>query len=128
MTIAGFRYLHDLVLRRRREGNGRLFYVDAPYRVAFYLDDKPESVTVPAGFPTDLASIPRFVPRFIVEKVDRHIEAAVVHDLLCVTQMWTSRVAAEIFLAAMIAANVSVFDRNLMYRAVRYFGPRWGGS
>lgn len=127
MTIVtDFRYLDDLHLVRFRSGDGRLFMLSHEYRVSFRLDGIEAVYTVPAGTKTDLASIPRFVPRAIAEKVDKHIESAVVHDRQCQDLgPWDSVTAAKIFNEGMRAARVPAWRRNVMYRAVLYFGPKW---
>ena len=76
-------------------------------------------VTVPTGFVTDLASIPR-VFRLLMPKNGRHRAAAIVHDYLCRLKMDFSRVKADkIFLEAMKLQGVPKLRRWLMYRAVR---------
>lgn len=126
MTIVtDFRYLDDLHLVRFRSGDGKLFMLSHEYRVSFRLDGIETVYTVPAGTKTDLASIPKFVPRAIAEKVDKHIEAAVVHDLMCVKRPYTSAIAADVFDAGMLAAGVPAWRRKLMAQAVRMFGPQW---
>lgn len=122
VEVTDFRYTEDLILRRRVDGNGRLFYVDANYRVTFRLDGEQQNFTVLAGFATDLASIPSVVPKWVAQKVDRHVEAAVVHDALYVAAMWDKATADAIFLAAMVTAGVPAFRRAFMYRSVRWFG------
>lgn len=123
--ITDFEYIDDLHLLRRKHGGGNLFVVSVPYAVGFKIDGIDESVTVPSGMKTDLASIPKIVPKWVAEKLDGHLEAAVVHDFLCIEQLWTSEIAAEIFLAGMVAAGVGKIKRNYMYRAVKWFGPKW---
>ena len=125
MRVTDFRYTEDLHLVRHRQGEGHLFYLAKPYRVAFKLDGEWTSWTVHEGTATDFASIPKAVPRWIVDKLGPHVEAAVVHDDLCYCHPWDYKVAAEVFLAAMAAANVPEVTRNLMYRAVLIGGPRW---
>lgn len=125
VVITGFQYQTDLVLRRYQhtpKGQGRLFYLDLPYRVSFYMDGEAATLTINPPFATDLASIPKIVPKWIAQKVAAHIEAAVVHDYLYVTAMWSKEIADEIFLAAMKAANVPSWRRAVMYRMVRWFG------
>jgi len=125
MRVTDFRYTDNLHFVRYKDGFNSLFYVAKPYRVAFKLDGEWVSWTVHADTPTDLASIPKIVPKWIAHKVDKHIEAAVVHDDLCYAKPWDYKVAAEVFLHAMIAAGVGSFKRNLMYRAVLIGGPKW---
>ena len=84
-----------------------------------YQSDLTENiVTVPAGFVTDLASIPRIF-RFLIIKNGRHRPAAIVHDYLCRLGLDYSRVLADkIFLEAMKVRKVPRMRRRLMYWAV----------
>ncbi len=125
-AVSGFEYLEDLHLVRLAHGPARLFYVGRPYTVGFRLDGDQTTYTVPEGMGTDLASIPKLVPKWIADKIDGHIEAAVVHDHLCIVRgPWDSRVAADIFNEGMRAAQVPAWRREIMYRAVVMFGPQW---
>lgn len=126
MKVSDFRYVEPLAVYRKLEGNGKLFFVLNDYSVEFRLDGVPIVYTVPAGTPTDFASIPRVVQN-IVQVLGPHIEAAVVHDHLCqIKGPWPSTVAAAIFNEAMVAAGVQSHRRWLMYQAVLRFGPQWG--
>lgn len=123
-AITDFEYTTDLVLRRKREGNGKLFYVDKDYSVQFKLDGVLTVVVVPAGLDTDLASIPDVVPNWIAKRIDAHIEASVVHDwLYCPAgRRFARETADDIFLAGMLAAGMDDGTAKLMYAAVRMFG------
>ena len=90
------------------------------YQSDWYGDDgNPAKIIVPAGFITDLASIPR-VFRFLIVKNGRHRRAAVVHDWLCRLGLEFNRVTADkIFLEAMKLCGVPRMRRRLMYWAVR---------
>ena len=133
MKVSNFRF-HNRPVLEWPIGEDDEFVVAAPLRVSFLLDGEPIRWTVPVGTKTDLASIPDLVPNFIVKRVAWHIPAAVVHDELCLSRPWTSRVAADIFNEAM-KAIVDVLpekerddarrDRILMWRAVVRLGPRW---
>ena len=88
-----------------------------------------DCITVPSGFESDGASVPKMFwsafPPF-----DTYLPAAVVHDLLCVQSqteecMYTSREAADIFYEAMRACGVGITKAKIMCYAVRYFGPQW---
>lgn len=126
MIVSGFRYVEDLHLVRHKAGVGHLFILARDYTVEFRLDGAPIVYTVGAGMRTDFASIPKIVPKWIADKMGAHIEAAVVHDHMCQRKgPWSSRVAADVFLAAMEAARVAWLQRRLMYRAVVMFGPKW---
>lgn len=83
-------------------------------------------ITVPAGYRTDFASVPRFFHR-IVSPVGRHGKAAIVHDWLCDESPKTTdyREAAEIFNEAMEALGVSWARRKIMVAAVVVGGPKF---
>jgi hypothetical protein len=83
-------------------------------------DGKPCRVTVPEGFPTDLASIPRIFRLLIAVKNGKHRAPAIVHDWLCRLGLEFSRVTADkIFLEAMAVMGVPKWRRYAMYWAVR---------
>ena len=85
-------------------------------------------LTIPAGFITDGASIPRLLwPLF--SPTGKHMRAAVVHDYLyhlcksCGRAGVRSRkMADKLFLLAMLDSGVSPIRAKLMYWAVRVFG------
>jgi len=119
--VTDFRYTEDLLLRRPLHGEGILFYIYKDWRVSFKIDGEWHSVMVLAGFASDGASIPRLA-RSIISVLGRHFEAAVIHDYLLTTAMFTKEIADKVFLAAMIFRKVKPWKRALMYRAVRLFG------
>ena len=82
------------------------------------------TVTVPAGFVTDYASIPRFLWRIAPPATGRHVWPAVLHDRLyrCPEEPVTRKFADEVFLDAMIQSRVPLWKRQAIYRAVRMFG------
>ena len=87
------------------------------------------TITVPAGFKTDLASVPNQVWRTF-PKFSKWTGAAVVHDFLYRTQPdGISRSAADqIFRDLMKADGVTYGTVRLFYRMVVEFGGRaWDG-
>lgn len=78
-------------------------------------------VTVPEGFVTDLASIPRAFWS-IRRPEGRHAFAAVVHDFLYWTQTKTRVEADNIFKQAMLDSRVGTLEAESLYQAVRQFG------
>ena len=83
-------------------------------------------IVVPRGFETDYASIPKFVPRFIVDQDDAIIrEAAVIHDYLYSrisgTQL-TRHTADTILYYGMLALGSPRWKAELVHLAVRLFG------
>lgn len=134
MIVSDFRFHKDGVDLRWPIGETERFRVTSPLRVSFYLDGKPISWTVPVRTPSDLASIPEIVPKWVAKKVDWHIPACIVHDEMCLSRPWTSQVAADIFNEAMKAIirempeeeSEDAHDmRKRMYEAVARFGPEW---
>jgi hypothetical protein len=83
-------------------------------------------VTVPLGYVTDLASVPR-VMRWLVPVANaKNRKAAVVHDWLCSKEVQDSmgisqRQADEVFREALTASGVSFIGRWGMWLPVRSF-------
>lgn len=89
------------------------------------VEGRPTLITVPAGFTTDFASIPRLFWR-VLPPTGRYGKAAVIHDYIYRTPgvNLTRAQADGIFRDAMQDLGVSAFTRNLMFRGVRLFGGR----
>jgi len=83
-----------------------------------YQSDLAGLIIVPAGFQTDLASIPRIF-QTLVPKVDKHMLPAIVHDYLVRQPDFSRRLADRVFLEAMRLKEVNRVRRRLMYWAVR---------
>lgn len=81
-------------------------------------EGKWDLFTVPAGFHTDFASVPR-VLRSIVSETGVHTRAAVLHDYLLHTDI-TAADADGIFRRVLREAGVGFILRNLMWAAVRF--------
>lgn len=83
------------------------------------------SLTVPAGFRCDLASIPWFV-RFAFNPNGAHQRAAVFHDAAYRLQTCSRFTADAAFRAILEHDNVSWWRTFILYYAVRLFGlPAW---
>lgn len=82
-------------------------------------DDRPESYiwTVPAGFQTDYASVPR-VPFLFLIFGDYAHASATLHDYLRSIKSLPPKVANEIFYRAMLAERVPHWRAWMMYMAV----------
>lgn len=78
-------------------------------------------ISVPVGFVTDFASVPRFFWR-VLPPTGRYGKAAVVHDYLYGSHLVAKPVADRVFLEAMTRLGVNRFTRSIMYWAVRLFG------
>lgn len=100
--------------------DGHHWLVISPFK---YVRPNGTVITVPAGFLTDLASIPRpFWP--ILPPGDDYGEAAVIHDWLYFAGGLERAEADRIFLEAMIDAGVGWLRRRTIYRMVRLFGGK----
>ena len=110
-------YLTPVDLRLIGDGE---WLVLAPLR--YHSDTLRAVVHVPAGFKTDLASVPRLPLAYLV--AGGHAPAsAVVHDWLLETDTaWA--LAAKVFREAMAVEGVALWRRELMYSAVRVHGWR----
>ncbi len=90
------------------------------------------AITIPSGFVTDFASIPRIL-RIIIPKLGRWNKAAVLHDYIYQNPesglrfevgyvRWSRKGADVVFRDAMEDLGVIKWKRNLMYWAVRIGG------
>lgn len=89
------------------------------YHVGCYPSE--EIITVPIGFQTDFASVPRLFWMFI-SPIDKHGKAAVVHDYLYYTGIYSKAKADLIFKEGMEVLNVNPVRVWLMYNTVKCFG------
>lgn len=76
-----------------------------------------ESITVPAGFVTDMASIPPALRSFL-NLFGRYGRAAVVHDYLYWSGVCTRTQADNLLMIAMKESQVSPFQRFAIYQGV----------
>lgn len=83
------------------------------------------SVSIPANFRLDWASVPRFL-WFAIPPIGPWARAAAIHDELYRSGKTTKRIADAIFLSVMRQDGVDIVRRHLIYYAVYYFGwPAW---
>jgi hypothetical protein len=88
-----------------------------------------EAITVPCGFKTDLASIPRIFWSLLPPDGD-YSQACVLHDWMCVQKgqvekYYNYKKTSDIFLEAMEVLKVTKITRQILYRGVLWFGPRF---
>ncbi len=86
-----------------------------------YRTAEDEIITIPAGFYTDLASIPRLLHALIPVN-GRHRAAAILHDYLFVVQDRPRQAVDALFLEAMALSGVRWTQRHAMHAAVRLGG------
>lgn len=82
-----------------------------------------ESYTVPAGYLTDLASIPALFRGFFAPD-GPYAAAAVLHDWLYESRAVKKSKADRIFFEAMGVLDIPMWRRVVMYAAVAVFGGR----
>jgi hypothetical protein len=99
-------------------GTGRNWRVD---EVFSYVAQDKSMVTVPIGFVTDLASIPRFLWSLWPPE-GLYTDAAVVHDCCYAQQFFTRLRCDQILLEAMEDLGVSWWTRHVIYIGVRIGG------
>jgi len=106
-------------------GNGGDWALDE----AFYVriedensEDVPTTLAVPAGFSTDLASVPR-LPLAYWWFAGRARRSAILHDWLY-EMRYPRKWADNVFRAAMQTENVGTFARWAMWAGVRLGGGR----
>ena len=80
------------------------------------------SVTVPEGFVTDFASIPKQLWSFGLSPHGRYSKAAIIHDYLYWSQGCTKEQSDNILLIAMKESGVSLADRIIIYEGVNVGG------
>lgn len=89
--------------------------------MAVYVNDK--TYVIPAGFETDLASIPRLLWSLYAPNDSETVSAAILHDwLYCCVKNITRKEADLIFYQALIDNNAGYYKAFKYYIAVRVFG------
>jgi hypothetical protein len=115
------KFTGDLVLKPLPDGRNMKVVNDFTYT-----DWTGHTLTARAGFVSDGATIPRAVWSLVGGPWDgAYRDAAVVHDVGCVSHKYTWRDTHRLFYEAMLDAGV---DRSLaltMYWGVLVGGPRW---
>jgi hypothetical protein len=89
--------------------------------LSYYSDIAHQVIVVPAGFHTDLASVPR-LPIIFLLCGDSTREASVIHDYLYTTHIFSRKISDSILKEASEVTDISLWRRNLMW-----FGVRIGG-
>jgi len=110
----------------RSDHGRRLWRLDAEFQCEV-LGVRHCTISVPAGFVTDFASVPRLPLTWLLAGDVAH-KSAVVHDYLYRTGGgpcgYDRAECDQVFLAGMVEEGVSAWRRRLMYWAVRAGGWR----
>lgn len=123
MKIESIKYLNawaaffdrNLIVEKISDRHWRT-YVEFNYTL-----DNGVVITVPEGFITDFASIPRVFWIFLPPD-GIYTQSAVLHDYLYNRKLYTRDFCDKLFLEAMEVLKVKKYIRNIMYYAVRAFG------
>ncbi len=91
-----------------------------PFR--YQSDEFGGIITVPVGFYTDFASVPRCFPLIYALLGDTAHEPAVVHDWLYYSALTTREMADNILYEAMTVAGIANWRRDMIYEGVRAGG------
>jgi hypothetical protein len=84
------------------------------------------SIEVPKGFVHDGPSIPNRL-RGLIYYTHRLLRPSIVHDWLCVNDIWTQKRRSLFLIEALAVEGTSVIRRRLMWGAVRAGGlGGWG--
>lgn len=81
------------------------------------------TIVVPAGFVTDLASVPRIFWN-ILPPYGEYGQPAIVHDYLYSSGLVGRKEADDLLLEGMVVMGVARWRRYVIYAAVRLFGGR----
>lgn len=88
--------------------------------------ESAELYTVPEGFTTDGASIPRFLWAVVGHPLGPYAPAAVLHDWLYATAPVSKARSDELLLEAMEVLGIGWVKRRVIYLGVAWFGgPAW---
>ena len=80
-----------------------------------------DRITVPVGFETDYASVPRAFWSIVAPR-GAHEAAALIHDYLYKYNLRTRKEADRIYIEGLTVLNVPVWKCQLMHKAVRVWG------
>lgn len=105
----------DMRVADANRDNGQ-FILDNP--LAYLSDHLGRTVIVPAGFQTDLASVPR-LPVIYMLFGNRARQASVVHDYLYGSGEVSRKDADEVFYEAAVATGVPKWAAKAMWTGVR---------
>jgi hypothetical protein len=99
----------------RPSGNNRAFILAEPMK--YEVGSTKIVITVPVGFVTDYASIPKSLWS-LYSPHDQYSRAAIVHDYLYWSQLCTRKQADNLLMIAMKESEVSQVTRNNVYLGV----------
>lgn len=93
------------------------------YEFSFYLDDYLYKCTIKSGFVSDSGTIPRIAGYFD----NLAFRSYLVHDFFYKNKTFTRKESDLILKECLKFESVSLFDRTIIYCAVRLFGRSYYG-
>lgn len=102
-----------------RDNDGETWTLIKP--LVYYSTLLGRRICVPAGFETDMASIPQFA-QSLISKDGPWDWPAVIHDYLYATQTVSKKTADSVLREAMTVKNVPAWKAFCIYQAVNWFG------
>jgi len=108
-----------------REGGGKWWYLEKPFEMVLLINGVLTTITVPQGFKTDFASIPRFAWSIVGHPCGEYKDSAVVHDFLYGDKRYPRTVNDQIFNLGNTVLKIAQWKRFILYRAVNIGG--WYG-
>jgi Protein of unknown function (DUF1353) len=111
-------FLTPLRMEKADDGSDRWVLTDT---LQYQSDVAKQTIIVPKGFPTDLASVPRLPIIFWLTGATSD-KAAVVHDFLYSTRMVSRKMADDVLAEASAVMGVPAWRRGLMWLGVRVGG------
>jgi len=109
------KFLTDLVVECINDDKWRLV------QDLVYESDIAGTITVPAGFECDFASVPRIPVVFMLCGDEAH-KPAVIHDYLYRYAVTSRKIADKVFEEAMKVCGIWAWRRKMMFWGVRIFG------
>lgn len=113
------RFVTELAMAKAGHNDDGQWVLIAP--LVYESDIASRTITVPIGFRTDLASVPR-LPLIYLLAGGTSDEAAVIHDYLYSTRELPRKTADAVLSEASKATRVPAWRRGMMWAAVRLFG------
>jgi len=90
--------------------------------LAYTIGSTKDTITVPVGFVTDLASIPQVLWSIGLRPEGQYSRAAIIHDYLYWSQNCTRDQSDRLLMIAMKESNVGTFQEDVIYAAVHAAG------
>jgi len=106
----------NFIAEKLKGSHWKVFFRPLVYNYSLH-----KSITVPIGFLTDIASVPRFAWS-IIPKDDTHTPACVLHDWMYYKNLFSRKACDRIFYEALKSLEVKAWKREVMFRAVRLGG------